>query len=109
VNEREARIGRNEALFREVNERIEAIHEALGRDVETAEFVCECGRASCAEHITMPLVQYESVRADPTTFAVITGHDEPDVEVVVERRGAYDVVRKLPGEPSELAARESPR
>jgi hypothetical protein len=109
VTSRDERIGRNEALFREVNERIEAMHEAMESPVSDADFLCECGSAACTEHIHMSLAEYEAVRSDKTTFAVVSGHEEPSVEVVVERRPGYDVVRKLPGTPAEIAANESPR
>ena len=33
-------------------------------NVYTAEFVCECGRASCVERIRMRLSDYEQVRSD---------------------------------------------
>jgi hypothetical protein len=109
VREREERIGRNEALFREVNERIEAMQKALDPGDQTAEFICECGNPACTEHIPMTMRQYEDVRADPTTFVVVSGHDAPFVEEVVERHGRYEVVRKRRGTPAELATRESPR
>jgi hypothetical protein len=109
VNDREARIGRNEALFREVNERIQAMQEALAPNEQSAEFICECGDPACAAHIRLTLREYEGVRADPTTFVVVPGHDAQAVEQVVERRGRYEIVRKRRGTPAEFAARESPR
>jgi len=109
MREREERIGRNEALFREVNERIEAIQEEIRPDAPTAEFICECGDASCTEHISMTLTEYEGVRADPAHFVVVPGHDSQQVEQVVDRTERYEIVRKHPGSPAELAARESPR
>ena len=109
MTSREERIGRNEELFREVNERIQEMHEAMESEASQAEFLCECGNAACTEHIQMSLTAYEQLRSDKTTFAVASGHDEASVEEVVERRPGYDVVRKLPGTPAELAANESPR
>ena len=109
MTSREERIGRNEALFREVNERIEAMHDAMESEASNAEFLCECGNAACTEHIRISLREYEAVRSDPTTFVVVSGHDESSVEQVIERHAGYDVVRKHPGSPAELAANESPR
>jgi hypothetical protein len=109
MNDREERIGRNEILFREVNERIEALQRSFAGESERAEFICECGNADCAQHISMTLAEYERVRADPTAFAVVPGHEMASVERVVERRGSFDVVRKRAGEAAELAAEESPR
>ena len=42
------RIGMNEALFREVNERIDQLHDDLG-GTKTFEIVCECGSAACTD------------------------------------------------------------
>jgi hypothetical protein len=109
VNEREQRVGRNEALFREVNERIEAMQEAVDPTARDAEFICECGNSACTEHIRMTMQEYEAVRADQSTFAIVPGHDTSSVEQVVARRGAYDIVRKRRGSPAELASRQSPR
>jgi hypothetical protein len=103
VDERAARIGKNEALFREVNERVKNVNESFGELVD-AQFVCECGDRECLDRITVPLDEYERVRADPTTFFVKPGHEIPDVEVVVDRREGYVIVRKHAGDPEALAA-----
>ena len=84
------------------------MHEEIESDAD-AEFLCECGDASCTQHIRMTLAEYEALREEPRHFAVVPGHGEPSVEAVVDRRAGYDVVRKLFGTPSELATRESPR
>jgi hypothetical protein len=106
---RAERVGRNEALFREINERLQALQESFDVLAEKADFVCECGDIHCSEHISMPLKEYESLRADPTHFAIRPGHEIPDVEDVVARRSGYEVVRKHEGDPAELAREEDPR
>jgi hypothetical protein len=103
VAEREQRIGRNEALFREVNERIERVTETL--QVETLTILCECGDQSCLEQIQVSVADYERVRADPTLFFVRAGHEHSDVEDVVEEHEGYRVVRKADG-PAAAEARE---
>ncbi len=108
LDARQERIGRNEALFRDVNERLKGLNEAFDPFVEEAEFVCECGDVRCIERISLPLTDYERIRADPTAFVMRAGHEERDVEYV-ERGGAWVVVRKRPRAPAELAAREDPR
>src|SRR6476620_1177632 len=72
--ERQRRIGRNQALFREVNERIERVSGALRTGTDTITVLCECGNQSCAEHIEVSLSDYERVRAEPTLFLVRPGH-----------------------------------
>ena len=108
MEERERRIGMNEALFREVNERLEELAQGFAHP-ETLDLICECGNASCASRIEMDRKEYEQVRSDSTTFAVFKGHEIPDVEEIVERRKAYDVVRKISAEAQEAAEKTDPR
>jgi hypothetical protein len=108
VAERERRIGRNQALFREVNERIEHVSGArrTGRDRLT--ILCECGNETCAEHIEVSLSDYERIRADSRLFFVRPGHATPDIEQVLEHHDGYDVVRK-DGPAAEIAEELDPR
>ena len=109
MDERARRIGENEILFREVNERVEALNEAFNAVTERVSIVCECGLIECVDRISMTLAEYEEVRGDPATFAVVPGHELPDVETVVAAGGSYVVVRKHAGDPARLAADEDPR
>ena len=49
---REDRIARNEALFREVNERV---REVAAEGGELTGFLCECGREECTETVPLPV------------------------------------------------------
>jgi hypothetical protein len=109
MDERERRIGRNEALFREVNDRIEGVTEALQVKTENLSILCECGDDSCMQQVEVSLGEYERIRDDPALFFVCKGHEEPDVEDVVETTAAYDIVRKRGGGPAELATELDPR
>ena len=100
----EERIARNEATFRRINEDIERGRDA-GDDSTLVGFVCECGNVDCTRLIELSPAQYEHVRADPLTFAIVPGHEAPGVETVVEVHGRYAIVRKL--EPSGAIARET--
>jgi hypothetical protein len=107
MDERARRIGLNEAVFREVN-------EALGRvstigDRQMLDLVCECGRGECIDRIDVDPEEYERVRADGTLFFVIDGHEEPDLEDVVESRAAFNLVRKRDGDPALIARLTDPR
>jgi hypothetical protein len=107
--ERERRIGLNESVFREVNERIEAAAESFGLADQSLSLVCECGDATCVAQISMTRAEYEALRADPTHFAVAPGHEIDDVEEVVERRKGYDVIRKNEAGPADVARETDPR
>ena len=104
MDAREERIGRNEVLFREVNERI---RDVTG-DREIL-FLCECGDENCAEQIRLATPEYREVRSHPGRFAIARGHDIPDVESVVAENERFAVVEKLPGEALKLAERTDPR
>jgi hypothetical protein len=108
VDERARRIGANEVLFREVNERIEDLNETFGIRPPAMTIVCECGDPQCLERIEVPIERYEGVRADPARFLVAPGHVVEDVEDVVERHDGYEVIEKREGGPAEFAAERAP-
>jgi hypothetical protein len=84
---------RTEALFRDVNERI--AESAQRFDADSTQFVCECSDPNCTHRIAMTLDEYEDVRADGATFVLEPGHEQEDIERVVERRGRFHVVEKV--------------
>jgi hypothetical protein len=101
---RTERVGKNEAVFREVNERINDVTRE-----RTAEYLCECGFADCTETVQMIVAEYEEARTDPTRFILRPGHEIPHVEHVVTRNDGFLVVQKKAGEPAELALELDPR
>ncbi len=109
VDERGRRRALNEAAFREVNERIRGLNETFSEFSGEFSIVCECDDTACIEHLSVRPHEYETLRNDPTLFAVIAGHESPAVEMVEERRGGYNVVRKKPGEPAKIAVATDPR
>lgn len=103
MDERTRRIGRNEAIFRKVNEQIEQLNERFGAAGDGAlRVICECGDLDCADQLTLPAEVYEEVRTDPTWFVLKPGHEIPDVEDVVRRDPDYLVVCKRAGGPEVL-------
>lgn len=109
MSSREERIGLNEAVFREVNERIENLAQRFELQEEPLDLVCECGDADCVRRISMTRPEYEELRSDRHQFAVHPGHEHPDVEEVVERRKGYDIVSKTHGVPEQIAEQTDPR
>ena len=103
----EERIARNEVTFRRINEDIERGRDA-GDDVTSVGFVCECGSAGCSRLIELTPAEYEHVRSDPRTFAIVPGHELPGIETVVERRGRYAIVRKV-NRAGAIASETDPR
>ena len=103
MTERERKIGENEALYRTVNERIEDLNQVFGTLTNTMTVVCECGDGACAQQIEIAVEDYERIRAEPTYFIIVPGHEIPDVEDVVEERATFHVVRKHAGDAADLA------
>jgi hypothetical protein len=100
----EQRAARNEALFREVNENIARLEERHGATVTEPVFICECANDGCAEQLAVDLDTYQRVREQPRLFFVLTGHQDPQLERVVETHDDYLVVEKT-GEAGEVAER----
>ena len=99
---------RNEALFREVNERIEDVSQTVPPDEKRTEFLCECDNKDCAEKISATRAEYEAVRAVGTRFIVTPGHEDPDVEHIVLQNERFLVVQKE-GRAAQEAEKGDPR
>jgi hypothetical protein len=109
VNPRDRRLGENEILYREVNERMLDLHDRFGLDDDYVEFVCECSRIDCNERLRLTTAEYEHVRESGRHFALRHGHEEPSIESVVEENDRFVMVEKDEGEPAELARATDPR
>jgi hypothetical protein len=107
VDERERRMTQNEALFREVNERVQEKVEDFGGGGQF-EYFCECANADCTFRLTLAPEQYEAVRADPAQFVVLPLHFTPEVEILVSENEGHWIVRKV-GEAGEYAEKIDPR
>jgi hypothetical protein len=97
-DEQAHRVARNEAVLREVNERIEELLD----DAAHPEFFCECGEGRCVETIEVSIAEYTAVRSSPLRFVVRPGHELPEFERVVEETNRYRVVEKV-GDAGEVA------
>jgi hypothetical protein len=93
VSASEERAARNEALFREFNERVEDLADTVQAD--RSRFVCECGNLDCLERVELTRTAYEEVRGDAKRFVVARGHENPEVERVVAGGEGYLVVEKI--------------
>jgi hypothetical protein len=106
VNDHERR-ATTEALFRDVNERI--AENAARFAADRTEFVCECADPTCTDRVPATLAEYESVRTKPTTFLIAPGHEQPDIERVVSRRGRLQIVEKMQAAVRRTVERLDPR
>jgi|SRR5436305_5403075 len=108
MDAREERLARNETLFRSVNENIEQAAAADEIDDHVFEFFCECSNIDCTLLLPLTVAEYESIRAEPTQFVVAPGHELPEIEIVVARRRAYQIVVKE-GDAAEFVTEQDPR
>ena len=76
---RDEQRARNEALFRNLNERLKELDDRLDTravgapSIDYEEFFCECGRLDCMARIAMTRADYESIRAHGERFAGARG------------------------------------
>jgi hypothetical protein len=103
----EERIAKNQTVFRDVNERIEA-GELPAEAAKPVAFCCECARLGCNVLIEVPIASYERVRAHPRHFILATGHENGEVETVIKHADGYVVVEKV-GEAGAVAQATDPR
>lgn len=106
-DELQRRLASNEAVFREVNEGIER-GQWPGDEAKPVGFRCECARLGCNLLVDLTLPEYEHVRSNPRHFLMISGHEMPEVESVVERHDKYLIVEKR-DEAGEHAEKKDPR
>jgi hypothetical protein len=108
--EHQRRAGKNQSLFRDVNERVNEVNKEHGLWVTLSDWICECADETCTERIELTPHQYERVREHPTQFIVVpsTEHVVFDAERVVEQRERYWIVSMI-GEAASVAVTLDPR
>jgi len=93
-----SRLAANEALFRDVNERIKETSLRLDAPVEEAprylEFLCECADTRCTDKVKLTLEEYEEIRRESTHFVVRAGHQKGGIEDAVWSSERFLVVEK---------------
>ena len=99
---------RNQALFREVNERIEELAEDLGAGGQDR-LICECGNPDCTKQIELTHAEYERVRAHASRFVIALDHENPETESIIEQNERYAVVETYAGAASRISRETDPR
>jgi hypothetical protein len=112
MDETAVRVGKNEAAFREANERIEAAADGMTHLAQIP-FICECPIQSCTEIVRMTREEYEHVRSRGTTFWVTLGHEVESVDGVVvarlcEQHDRFTIMEKV-GDAGAVAQALDPR
>jgi hypothetical protein len=97
------RAAENQSLYRSTNEQIKELNQVFDEIASVpAEWVCECADTECLSRVFATVQEYESVRSNPRTFIVYSGHVYPNVEVVVAENERFTIVEKI-GDAGELA------
>jgi hypothetical protein len=100
------RVRKNEAAFKQYNERRKAFEETSAEPDDVVPFVCECGDAGCYDGLLLTVEEVDEAHAMPMRYAVKPGHVMPDYERLVEQRDSYWILEKYaPGQaPPERAS-----
>ena len=95
---RQERAGRNQSLFRVVNEDLK---DELTADTpattrgDQLSISCECADMDCTEKLTLGVREYEAIRTNPTHFVILRGHEVREVERVVGLVAGRLIVEKI--------------
>ena len=103
---REERLAGNEALFREVNERVAEVATLYieAGSQRAVDFTCECGLIDCSETMMMTIAEYEAIRAHSLTLASSRSTAAGDRER--DRAPSYFVVEKREEDAQELREKQ---
>ncbi len=90
------RIAKNNAIFREANEKIRAKAEQYDAPLEQIPFLCECASPSCVEIVRLTSAEYLDVRGSPQHFFTANGHEAAEgvAASVISRQERHVVVQK---------------
>jgi len=86
------RLARNEILFRAINERLDEMSVPWSK---TTDYLCECSEMSCTRIVELTSDQYEGIRSRATVFVIAPGHENHEIEKVIERNDGYLLVEKV--------------
>lgn len=101
------KLAANQSRFRRSNDRLQRAASAHRFEAtDRLPFLCECADPGCFEAVMLSIAEYEKVRAHPSRFVLVAGHEDPDAahERIVEAEQGYAIVEKL-GEAGAEAAR----
>jgi len=86
---RDERVVRTEELYKRLNEKIATL-----LDGGSPTFLCECGNPLCNEPIELHGDDLRMLHSRDGFYAIMRGHEIPDLETVVMENGGYAIVQK---------------
>lgn len=99
---------RSQALFREVNERIEHLPAGLDPNGYDRLF-CECGNPECTQQVELTRAEYEHARDHASRFVIALNHENPETESIIEENERFALVETYAGSASQIARETDPR
>lgn len=87
VSSRDERVVRTEEFFKRVNE---TMRSELGDG--DGKFLCECGNIACTEKLALSAEDLRLLHSIEGYFAVLPGHQIPEIETLVKENGHYAIV-----------------
>jgi hypothetical protein len=93
--------------FRRSNERLERAAQSHRFEAgDRVPFLCERADPGCFEAVWLSIDESEQVRAHPSRFLLVAGHEDPETadERIVEAESGYAIVEKV-GAAGDEAAR----
>lgn len=97
------RMARNDAVFRDANERIRAAAEGHDLDPGRVPFICECADPGCREIVRLTLAEYQEVRENHRCFLNVPGHEAAEGNAEVVSGGDRYVIVEKVGEAGAVA------
>ncbi len=77
-------------------------HDSFIKDDDTSlHFHCECSNRTCDARIVIPPSEYNALHEANDQFIVVPGHEMPEIEYVIARHPAYNIIRKYFEPPAE--------
>ena len=90
------RLGQNDSLFREVNDRLRELAAPVepGAPPRLTQYLCECADDACLELIELTPEEYETIRSYRAAFVVFPGHESREANRVLERNDRFVLVER---------------
>ena len=90
----EERAARNEAVFRDANEKLRDARVELVDADDRTPFLCECEDPRCTSTMLLTLPEYEQARQSGDWFIVTPEHEERTRGEVIAKQDGFVLVKK---------------
>ena len=95
----ELRRAENEVIFKAHNqfilEQVNNILPESNKPTFKIAFICECSDEACQKKIALTVRDFRRHTMNPRRFIIKPGHEQPDIEQVIDRRRGYELVEKF--------------